>query len=312
MVRQRCFEIKCASVYHVAHARIENSWCGIKCIEWYTIASNTLKCKAADFKTALETWTGNVSRTSKSCGVPPSTANTQHTSSKRDCLDSVTYISKSGYYLNGLRYGKKEFLLGCKTDGTYDVPYLTCQLINCTLEDAPTEKTIEFSDGFLPSSSPAMLGPDEWLKYQCGEGHTLSGIPDSSDLFTVRRLDGDHTMTDGDHAMTHCKSVQSGDQPVTAYATPLGDCFVTTTYGKHVEYQCEAGYHVDSERKSGSKPEGCRAKERAESEEFVQTSEEPMSVVSSYGHVDSLKERFASWIGQQDRPLPSHECLEDR
>ena len=50
-VRQRCFEIKCASASHVAHAEAqslcqevtENSECDIKCIEWYTIASNTLK-----------------------------------------------------------------------------------------------------------------------------------------------------------------------------------------------------------------------------------------------------------------------------
>ena len=61
MVRQRCFEIKCASVSHVAHADVqslcqegtENSWCDIKCIEGYTSASNTLKCKSVDFKTAL-------------------------------------------------------------------------------------------------------------------------------------------------------------------------------------------------------------------------------------------------------------------
>ena len=51
VVRQRCFEINCASVSHVAHAEVqflcqegtENSRCDIKCIEGYTIASNTLK-----------------------------------------------------------------------------------------------------------------------------------------------------------------------------------------------------------------------------------------------------------------------------
>ena len=220
-------------------------------------------------------------------------------------------IENLGTILNGLRYDKKEFLWGCKFDGTYEVPHLTCQPINCTLEDALIAKTIDLSRGFLPSSSPVVLGPDEWLKYQCGESHTLSGIPDSSDLFTVTCLDGDHTMTDGDHTMTHCKSVQCGDPPVIAYATPLGDCFVTITNGKHVEYQCEAGYHVDSQRKSGSKPEGCHVEERAESEQPVQTSEEPVSAVSSYGHDDSLEERLASWIGQQDRPFPSHEWLED-
>ena len=124
---------------------------------------------------------------------------------------------------------------------------------------------------------------------------SLSGTPDSSDLFT----------------MTHCRPVQYGDPFVITHATPLGGCFVTIPYGKQVEYQCEAGYHVDSERKSGSKPEGCHAKERAEPEQPVQTSEEPVSAVSSYGHVDSLENRFASWIGQQDRPFPSHEWLED-
>ena len=55
---------------------------------------------------------------------------------------------------------------------------------------------------------------------------------------------------------------------------------------EQVEYQCEAGYHVDSERKSGSKPEGCHAKERAEPEQPVQTSKEPMGAMSSCGHVD--------------------------
>ena len=83
----------------------ENSACDIKCIEGYTIASNTFKCKAVDSKTALGTWTGNVSCTSKSCGVPPSLANTLHTFVERHFLDTVTYNCKSGYYFNGLRYG---------------------------------------------------------------------------------------------------------------------------------------------------------------------------------------------------------------
>ena len=133
--------------------------------------------------------------------------------------------------------------------------------INCILEDAHTAKRIDFSDGSLASSSPVVLVPYEWLKYRCREGRTLSGIPDSSDLFTMTCLDGDHTMT-------HCKSVQCGVPLVIAHATPLGSCFVTITYGEQVEYQCEADYYLDSE--------------------------------------------LASWIGQHDRPFPSHEWLEDR
>ena len=100
VVRQRCFEIKRASVSHAAHAKMQslcqegtkNSECDIKCIEGYTIASNTLKCKAVDFKTALGTLVGNVSCTSKSCGVPSSIANALHTSVERYYLDFVTYM----------------------------------------------------------------------------------------------------------------------------------------------------------------------------------------------------------------------------
>ena len=114
-VHQRCFEIECDSVSHVAHANvqflcqegIENSECGIKCIERYTIASNTLKCKAVDFKTALGTVIGNVSYTSKSCGVPSSIANALHTSVERYYMDFVAYNCKSGHSLNGLPYCKK-------------------------------------------------------------------------------------------------------------------------------------------------------------------------------------------------------------
>ena len=127
-------------------------------------------------------------------------------------------IGKSGYSLNGLRYSKKEFFLRCKLDGTYDVPQLTCQPINCTLDDAPTANMIEFSGGSLSSSSPVVLGPNEWLKYQCGDDHTLSGIPDSSDLFAMTCFDVDHTMT-------HCKPVQCGNPHMIAQATPLGWLF---------------------------------------------------------------------------------------
>ena len=163
---------------------------------------------------------------------------------------------------------------------------------------------ISLAGGSLPSSSPVVLDPNEWMKYQYGECHTLSGIPDSSDLFTMTCLDGDHAMTD-------CKPVQCGVLPVIAHATPLGGCSVTITYGRQVEYQREAGYHVESGRKSGSKPEGCHTKERDEPEQPVQAPEEPMGAVSSCGYVAPLEERFASWTGQQERPFPSHEWLED-
>ena len=134
------------------------------------------KSKAMDFKTALGTLIGNVSCTSKSCGVPSSIANALHTSVERYYLDFVAYNCKSGYSLNGLRYCKKEFLSGCESDGIYDVPHLTCQSIICFLEDALIAKTIDTSGGFLPNSSPMVLDPNEWLKYQRGEGHTLSLI----------------------------------------------------------------------------------------------------------------------------------------
>ena len=138
---------------------------------------------------------------------------------ERYYLDFVSDNCKSGYSLNGLCYSKKEFFLRCKSDGTYDVPHLTCQPINCILEDALTAKRIDLSDGSLASSSPVILGSNEWLYYQCGECHALSGISDSSDLFTMTCLDGDHTVT-------YCKSVQCGVPPVIAHATPLGSCLL--------------------------------------------------------------------------------------
>ena len=111
--------------------------------------------------------------------------------------------------------------------------------------------------------------------------------------------------------MTHCKSVQCGDPLVIAYATPLGGRSVNITSGKQVEYQREAGYHVETERMSGSKPEGCHATERAESVQPVQAPEEPTGAVSSRGHVDQLVVRIAAWICQKDRLFPSQEWLED-
>ena len=53
VVRQRCFEIKCASVSHVAHAEVdflcqegtENNGCDITCIDGYAIASEDFDWK---------------------------------------------------------------------------------------------------------------------------------------------------------------------------------------------------------------------------------------------------------------------------
>ena len=86
-VQERCFEIKCAGASHVARAEAqspcqevtENRDCNIKCIEGYTIASNTLKCKAVDVRAAVVIWTRNASCIPNSCGVPPSIASTLHT-----------------------------------------------------------------------------------------------------------------------------------------------------------------------------------------------------------------------------------------
>ena len=260
-VQQRCFEIKCAGASHAAHAEAQERELHVQVVRRPFITREQF---------------------THFCGT----------------FSGLCHLHVQFWYsLNGLRYGKKEFLLGCKSDGTYEVPRLTCQSINCILEDALIAKMIEFSGG--------SLGPNEWLKYQYGDGHTLSEIPDSSDLFTVTCLDGDHTMT-------HCKPEQCGNPHMIAQATPLGGSFVTITYGKQVKYQREAGYHVESEREFGSKPEGCRATERAEPVRPVQVPEEPVSAVSSCGHVAALEESFASWTGQQERPFPSHEWLEDR
>ena len=92
------------------------------------------------------------------------------------------------------------------------------------------------------NSSPAILVSNECMKYKHGYGHILSGILDSSDLFTMTCLDGDHTMT-------HCNPVQCEVPLVIAHATPLGGCLVTIILGKQVEYQYEAGYHLGRSQK---------------------------------------------------------------
>ena len=120
MVRQRCFEIECASVSHVAHVEVqslcqegtENGECDIKYVEGYTIASNTSKCKAVECMSELAIRIGNVNDTFKSCDVPPSFVNTLHSSVERYFLDTVTCSCKSGYSLHELYYCKQEFFSG--------------------------------------------------------------------------------------------------------------------------------------------------------------------------------------------------------
>ena len=119
-------------------------WCGKDVLKLSVLASlmsHMRKCNSC-VKNGQRT-AGVISIALKNTQLP-------HTTSvERHYLDTVTYTCKSGYSLNELRYGKKEFFLGCKSDGTYDVPHLACQPINCTLDDAPTAKRIEFSGGYL-------------------------------------------------------------------------------------------------------------------------------------------------------------------
>ena len=113
------FEIKCASASHVAHAEAQslcqemtgNGDGDIQCIEGYTIASNTLKCKAVDVNTAVGIWTGNASCIPKSCCVPPSIANTLHTSVERYYLDFVAYNSKIWIFFERIVLQQERVLL---------------------------------------------------------------------------------------------------------------------------------------------------------------------------------------------------------
>ena len=154
-MRQRCFEIKCASVYHVAHAKVQslcqegtkNSERDIKCIEGYTIASNTFKCKAVDCKdgTGDFDWKCELHAQVVRCS---SIACEHFTHFCGTTFSGLCHLHLQIWIsFERLRYGKKEFLLGA-----YEVPHLTCQPINCTLEDAFIAKMIDLSGGFLPSS----------------------------------------------------------------------------------------------------------------------------------------------------------------
>ena len=71
-----------------------------------------------------------------------------------------------------------------------DVSVVTCKPLTCDLAEASHARTVAISSGDLPSS-PVSLGPREWLKDQCNEGHTVSGTTGTPELFTVKG--GDHT-----------------------------------------------------------------------------------------------------------------------
>ena len=58
----------------------------------------------------------------------------------------------------------------------------------CNLADAPKSVVIQYSGGSLPSSS--VLGPGEWLKFQCEEGYSAPGTPYGPTGFTVTCEDG--------------------------------------------------------------------------------------------------------------------------
>ena len=87
MARQRCSDIEHVGVFHVAHAEVQSlcqewtvhGWCDIKYVEGYTTASNTSKCKAGEFTSALASRTGNEDCTFKSCDVPSSSVNALRT-----------------------------------------------------------------------------------------------------------------------------------------------------------------------------------------------------------------------------------------
>ena len=105
-----------AKVQFLCQEGTENSGCDIKCIEEYTIASNTSRCKAVVFKMTLVTLIGNVSCTSKSCGVLSSIANALHTSMERYYLDFVAYNCKSDILLTDCVTARKNSYRG-ESDG---------------------------------------------------------------------------------------------------------------------------------------------------------------------------------------------------
>jgi len=99
------------------------------------------------------------------------------------------------------------------------------------------------------------------------------------------------------------RDVPPEDQPTSP--TPAREFETVEKSNAPVSARRSSRTSASSGRKSGSKPEGCHAKERVEPEQPAQAPEELVGAVSSCGHVDPLAERFASWIGQQDQPSPS-------
>ena len=107
-----------------AALRENQAWCGKNVLNLSVLASlmsHMRKCSPC-VKNGQRT-AGVISNALKNTQLP-------HTPLWNDTTWTLLHICKSGNSLNGLRHGKKEFFLGCKSDGTYDVPHLTCQPIN--------------------------------------------------------------------------------------------------------------------------------------------------------------------------------------
>ena len=174
VVRQRCYTVKCLNVPHIQHAEVqslcnegqEHDGCDIHCSKGYEVATNTLKCQAVDSMRPLGAWVGAASCTPVSCGVPPDVEHTLHGSVAQHFPNAALYTCASGYSLDGLSTGVREFSVPCKADGSYDVSAARCQPITCTLADTPKSEMIQYSGESLPSS-PVVLGPGEWLNFRC-------------------------------------------------------------------------------------------------------------------------------------------------
>lgn len=258
VVRQRCYTVKCLSVPHIQHAEVqslcnegrENEGCDIKCDEGYELVDNTLKCQAVDEVTPVGAWVGEAICAPVSCGVPPDVDHTLHGYVARHYLESALYTCLSGYSQNGLRTGQREFSVPCRADGSFDVSVVTCKPMTCDLADAPNAQIIASSSGDLPTS-PVSLGPHEWVKYQCNEGHTVSGTAGTPEVFTVK-------CEDGLHIMSQCRPVECGEAPESAYATAEHVSGHVFTYEQKVTFRCLTGYHVGVNRSEKTFQRTCR------------------------------------------------------
>ena len=200
--------------------------------------------------------------------------------------------STRGHSLNGLRTCQREFPAPCRADGSFDVSVVTRKLLTCDLAEERHARVVESSSG-----DSVILGPCEWLQYQCSEGHTASGTAGTRQLFAVKRKDVLH-------AMSQCRPVECGGAPASACATAEHVSGHVFTYEEKVSFSCQTGYQVglNRSRKTFQLRIVFKSRFRVHGSSLMGRLPVPRSIVSVATACEALAVHFQGSVDTLDAP----------